>query len=140
MTTTKIDVSASLSTITVTGLDSLASGSRVTSNTITLVSSDLLPPMVEVQIDLKGDNASSVGPVVVKQLWSEDDSQYDTLENADLACRAITLNGTTAVYRQFYLPVRGKYLKLDFDNQDPTYDLDSTGNALNVRDVVIDQT
>lgn len=130
----RLDFSDTPASVTIT-LNSVADAGNATSNAIDL--GEQAPHEVTFEATLDGNSASNTDYVEWYAMWSQDNTDFTDANNAQFF-HATKMNGITALKDVFSLPVRERYLKIYAVNNSGD-SLASSGNALLIRDVAVDQ-
>ena len=131
----RLDFSDTPASVTISGLNSLADAGNTTSSAIDLGAQ--APHEVTFEASLDGNSVSNVDYVEWYVMWSQDNTDFTDANNAQFF-HASKMNGTTAFKDVFSLSVKERYLKIYAVNNSGD-SLASSGNALLIRDVAVDQ-
>lgn len=116
-------------------LDSVPDGSSSASSAFDL--GNPAPPSIGVRLTLDGASASNTGPVYIRALWSDDNTNFVFSAVADIV-HVHNMQGTGLHSVVFEVPVVARYLKLHLTN-DSGDALASTGNAAVYWEIAVDQ-
>lgn len=116
-------------------LDSVPDGSSSASSAFDLGAT--APPEFGVRITLDGTSASNTGPVYIRTLWSDDNTNFVFSAVADVV-RVITMQGTSAFNDVFTVETKARYCKLHLTN-DSGDALAASGNSAVYYEIAVDQ-
>lgn len=85
-----------------------------------------------------GTAAGCVGPAFLKIAWSDDNSDFPDVDNAELIA-VVDMNGTTTVFVIGSFDVQHRYCKFFITNESGANDYDASGSDLILTDMTGDQ-